>query len=69
MRGTYTVTIVNQLLYLARGEGLSLLKTKNLNFIVLVLQNLQLFLVVHQIHTLPSIYLKHAQIKFYILVV
>lgn len=64
MRRPHTMPILYYLLHLARRPGLLLLKTKDLNFIVLVFQNLQFFLMIQQIHALAAIYLKHANIKF-----
>ena len=59
MRGTNTVPIFYYLLYFTGRKGLFLFQTKNLNFIVLVLQYLQLFLIIQQVHALTAVNLKH----------
>ena len=65
--GSDTVTVINNLLNFTGRKCLFLFQTENLNFIVLILKNLQLFLIIQQIHTLSSIYLEHAHIKLYAL--
>ena len=64
MRRPHTVPIVYYLLYLAGGACLFFLKAKHLNFIVLIFQNLQFFLMIQQIHALATVDLEHANIKF-----
>lgn len=57
------MAVLNNLLNFTRRVRLFFLQTKNLNFIVLVLQYLEFFLTIQQIHALATIYLKHANIK------
>jgi hypothetical protein len=69
MRRPHTMPIFYNLLYLASRGRLFLFKAKDLNFIVLVFQDLQFFLMIQQIHALTAVYLKHANIKFNTLLV
>lgn len=60
MSGSYRVTILYDLLDLAGGACLLLFKAKNLNFIVLIFEDLELLLVVEEIHTVTTIDFEHA---------
>lgn len=67
MRCPHAVSILYYLLYFAGRACILFLEPKNLNFIVLVLQNLKFFLMIQQIHALATVDLKHANVKFYTL--
>lgn len=59
MSGTDGVSIINNLLHFARRISLFLFEAIHLNLIILVFENLQLGLVVEQIHAFTAINFKH----------
>ena len=65
MSGSDTMAIVNYLLDVTSVKGLLFFEAEYLDLIVLILENLELFLVVQQVHAFTSINFKHSHEVFY----
>jgi len=55
MSSSYTASIIDNLLHITGWKCLFFFKTKNLDFVVFIFQNLEFLFVIKQVHTLATI--------------